>query len=239
MASPALQRISIIVEAISARWRLWGAIVLGFTVLFYLAQLAALVLKFGDLPNYWTFYNWPGSIWTILVSTPSLSDSLSIIAEEWLLEIGYMNYDFGNGISEWALSILPFRVAAVMALAAMLATVHVLLLYRRECGLKASPAAPGAAGVGGALVGFTSITMYWVVCCSSPTWVVGLAMMGLSASLSLWVEPVGPWLSAAGFALLALAIFIAASPGAAGSSTRVKGAGVVQENSFGWRGHHS
>ncbi|EHK53066.1 hypothetical protein [Allomesorhizobium alhagi] len=213
MIVPARRRIPIIVEAIGAQRGLWFAVVVGFPLMFYAAQLAGLVLRFGDLPNYWTLYDWPSNVRRILVSTPSILDTVAIISEEWLLEIGYMNRDFGHGISEWALNIVPARMFVLMALAVMLATVLVLRVQCRRCGLALPASSPVAAGLGSALVGFTSITMYWVVCCASPTWVVGLSMMGLSVPLSLWIEPIGPWITAAGFALLAAAVYAASSPG--------------------------
>jgi hypothetical protein len=61
-------------------------------------------------------------------------------------------------------------------------------------------------------VALTSITMSWVVCCATPTWVVGLAIMGLGVSTSLWLEPLGTWLSYAGFAALLVGVFVAAGP---------------------------
>ena len=34
--------------------------------------------------------------------------------DEWLLEIGFMNYAYGRGVSEWSLLIIPHKVAIVM-----------------------------------------------------------------------------------------------------------------------------
>jgi hypothetical protein len=50
--------------------------------------------------------------------------------------------------------------------------------------------------------------MSWVVCCATPTWVVGLAIMGLGVSTSLSIEPVGFWLNALGFILMIIALFM-------------------------------
>ena len=36
-----------------------------------------------------------------------------------------------------------------------------------------------------------NVTLSWVVCCSAPSWVVGLAMLGMSSSLALALEPLG------------------------------------------------
>ena len=67
--------------------------------------------------------------------------------------------------------------------------------------------AGGAAGIGSALVALSNLTMSWVVCCSTPSWVVGLAMMGLGVSTSLALEPYGFWLNAGGFLLLGGSVF--------------------------------
>ena len=67
-----------------------------------------------------------------------------------------------------------------------------------------------AAGLGATLVSLASITMSWVVCCSTPTWVVGLAMMGLGVSTSLWLEPMGVVVSSLGFIFLVSALLISA-----------------------------
>ena len=69
----------------------------------------------------------------------------------------------------------------------------------------------GAAATGGAtLVGFSSAPLSWVVCCATPTWVVSLAMMGMSASLALWLEPLGDFITIAGFLLLFLSVWFLA-----------------------------
>lgn len=134
-----------------------------------------------------------------------------IIAEEWVLEIGFMNYDFGIGISEWSLFLAPAKMAVVMGLGALLAT-HVILFRAQPRVCDLPWLANTSTGFGATCVALTSITMSWVVCCATPTWVVGLAIMGLGVSTSLWLEPMGAWLSYAGFAALLAGLFIAAGP---------------------------
>ena len=43
----------------------------------------------------------------------------------------------------------------------------------------------------GGLIGLTSVTISWVVCCATPTWAVYLAILGLSTGLTLQIEPFG------------------------------------------------
>jgi hypothetical protein len=188
---------------VAQRRRLWLAILLGFPVAYYMATLSALVLKFGNLPNYVVVYNWPGNVIEIVRATPAVSDMLPIIADEWLLEVGYMNYDFGNGISEWNLSLMPAKMLVVLLLGALLATNVVLLLApERACSCAANGGAWMATGFGTGMVSLASITLYWVVCCSMPTWTVGLVMLGVSLSTADYLEDFGPWLNGLGFLLL-------------------------------------
>lgn len=215
LATPAQRAASMarrIAAAVRARLGLWLAVTLGFTLGFYLMQLLGLVLRFGKLPNYVTLYDWPANIATIIESTPAVSDMLPIIADEWLIEIGHMNYDYGHGIAEWSLAVMPAKALLILALGALIATNLVLLRPARGSCPGGGRQAAGAAatGAGTLLAGLTSLTMTWVVCCATPSWVVGLAMLGLGVSTSLWLEPVGPWLSAVGFVLLtATALWLA------------------------------
>lgn len=175
---------------------------------YYAILMASLILSFNNFPNYVTFYDWIGNSAEILRSTPSFTDAATIVSEEWLIEIGYMNYDYGFGISEWSLNIMPFKVLLVMFLAVLL-----LLNYRlfRFCKTNASCAASKSSlktsiattGVGSVLVGAASMTMFWVVCCASPTWVVGLAMLGLvSVSTALALDPLETSVLMLGYAFL-------------------------------------
>lgn len=190
-------------ERVVGRRRLWLAILLGFPAAYYLATLGALVLKFGALPNYAVLYDWPGSVAEIVRATPAVSDMLPIIADEWLLEVGYMNYDYGNGISEWNLSLMPAKMLAILLLGALLATNVVLLLApERACSRAANGGAWMATGFGTGMVSLASITLYWVVCCSMPTWTVGLVMLGVGLSTADYLEDFGPWLNGLGFLLL-------------------------------------
>lgn len=181
-----------------------------FMAIYYLILMGSLVIRFGHLPNYVTPYNWIKNVWVITQSTPSLSDMVPIILEEWLLEIGYMNYNFGNGISEWSLNLMPAKMLIVF-LVGFLIALNIALLQKqsRSCSKGTYRSALATTGFGGLLVGLTNATMTWVVCCATPSWVVGLAMLGLGVSTSLWLEPLGLWLAWAGFIFLALtAVFL-------------------------------
>ncbi len=194
---------------IRGTWRhmlLFGVI---FALMFQVFMMLALIVRFQNLPNYFQFYDWIGNVSWIIQSTPSWGDVWPIIYEEWLIEIGFMNYDYGMGISEWSLNVIPSRLAVMTGLGATIA-LCLNLTKRESCGLGETRALRATTGVGAVLVAMTNATMSWVVCCATPSWVVGLTMLGLGVSSSLALETMGPVLTSGGFGLLiALVIFLA------------------------------
>lgn len=201
--------LSVIAEEIRTGWRrllLWGVL---FAALQQLVMFFALLLRFRDLPNYVSVFNWPGNVLHIIRSTPSVRDMAGIIREEWLIEIGRMNYDYGTGISEWSLNVIPSRLLVLCLLGAMVGLAF-SLMRRATCTAPTAAGLRATTGVGAFLVALTNVTMSWVVCCATPSWVVGLAMLGLGTSTSLALERSGPLLSFVGFGLLsALILFLA------------------------------
>ena len=172
-------------------------------------MMLALLLRFQALPNYVTFYDWIGNVAWIIQSTPSWRDMLPIIAEEWLIEIGRMNYDYGAGISEWSLNVVPSRLLVLFGLGAMV-SLAMSLMRKDTCGPGSRTTLRAAGGLGAVLVAMTNATMSWVVCCATPSWVVGLAMLGLGVSTSLALETMGPLLTYTGFGLLSALIAVLA-----------------------------
>lgn len=190
-------------------WRQMAVFGIVFAVIFQVFMMIALIVRFQDIPNYITFYDWFGSAIHIIKSTPSWSDIGPIIWEEWLIEIGYMNYDYGTGISEWSLNVVPSRLFVLFILGACI-SLCLTLLKRDACDAGASHTLRATTGLGALMVAMTNATMSWVVCCATPSWVVGLAMLGLGVSTSLALETMGPVLTFGGFGLLALTIFFLA-----------------------------
>ncbi len=206
-------------DAISRHWRGVLAITVGFTVFYYIALLLSMVYRFGNWPNYMTGYNWFGNVATIIKSTPSWSDMIPIILEEWLLEIGYMNMSFGHGISEWSLELIPSRMVVTILMAFMVGTVWALQKERTRACQRLDAPALAASGLGTGLVALTGATMTWVVCCATPSWIVGLSMLGMSVSMANWLQPFGTWIALGGFAALTFAILmLARDPKTSGSS---------------------
>lgn len=201
--------ISVIGQTVRTSWRrliAWGVVV---SVLFQIIMLIALIVRFQAVPNYITFYDWIGNVSWIIQSTPSWRDMLPIISEEWLIEIGKMNYDYGTGISEWSLNVVPSKVLVMFFLGSLIG-LSSMLMRSDECSVGSKRGLALGTGVGGILIAMTNATMSWVVCCATPSWVVGLAMLGLGVSTSLALETMGPALSGTGLLVLLTVIFILA-----------------------------
>ncbi|HVA35639.1 MAG TPA: hypothetical protein VNG52_05335 [Stellaceae bacterium] len=200
--------LGVIRDTIRTNWRGLLGMTLGFVVLYYLTLLAIVIVRIGHLPNYVTFYNWPADILNIVRSTPSVGDMLPIIGNEWIFETGYKNYSYGHGIAEWSLAIIPPKVV-VVALLGTLSTLSVLLLRRSRnyCHARTQGAGAAAAGLGSLLVAMTNVTLFWVSCCSTATWVVGLSLLGLETTTAYVLLPYGTDLSVVGFALLLSTIY--------------------------------
>lgn len=205
-------RFKFVIRLINVHCVLWLAIAFAVVIVYYVLLVLAPIIRFGQLPNYINTYDWFSNVQLIVSSTPSWKDSLLIVKDEWVLELGYMNYDFGIGLSQWSVFIAPVKVLGIFSLGAMLATLYLLLTHRAgSCDRQAIWRSGVAGGVGASFIGLASVTLSWVVCCSTPTWVVGLAMMGLGVSTSLWLEPLGLWVNLSGFALLLAAIYMASA----------------------------
>jgi len=181
----------------------WLAMTFGFVVVYYMTLLAIVVARIGSLPNYVVFYDWPADVLNIIRSTPSVRDMLPIIGNEWIFETGYKNYSYGHGIAEWSLAIIPPKVV-VVALLGALSGLSVLLLrrMRAHCPARTQGAGAAAAGLGSLLVAMTNATLFWVSCCSTATWVVGLSLLGLETTTAYALLPYGTDLSVVGFAIL-------------------------------------
>ena len=194
-----------------AKRRSWLATVLGLFVGFQILQLAVLMLRFEAVPNYVTLHDWPGNVARIIRSTPSVADMIPIILDEWLIEIGSMNYSFGRGIAEWSFVLMPAKLVALLVIAILLATDVVLLrAARKTCGLLKQFGTAATASTGALIAGVAVTTVTWVVCCAAPTWVVSLAVLGVGVTTALALAPLGGWLLLLGLlALAGMAILLA------------------------------
>lgn len=197
---------------LSVLYHSWRTLLLSgivFAVGMQFMQLILLIVRFGDIPNYAIHYDWLSSVSVIHSSTPSFRDMLNIVFEEWWIEIGFMNYDYGNGISEWSLNVIPSRLLMLVVMGAM---ISMLILLRKQsvCHSASHRISMAGAGLGTVMMCMTTAAMSWVVCCATPSWVVGLAMLGLGVSTSLALEDMGPLLFGSGFGLLSVSILLLA-----------------------------
>lgn len=201
--------LSTIGQAVRQDWRRMVLTGLMFAVLMQVLMMIALMVRFQALPNYWIGYDWIGNVIHIVKSTPSWRDVLPIVNQEWLIEIGKMNYDYGMGVSEWSLNVVPIRMMVLFVLGALVA-LCLSLLRADKCDAKTGTTLRATTGIGAVLIAMTNATMSWVVCCAAPSWVVGLAMLGLGVSTSLALETMGPALNLAGFGLLICTVVLLA-----------------------------
>jgi hypothetical protein len=196
------------------------AFALGFPIAFYLLLLAAVVIQYGHLPNYLTPYNWISNLLRIIAGTRSVADMVPIMLDEWLLETGYMDFNYGHGIADWSLSIIPHKLA-ILALAGALIGLNVGLLlgqrtvrsWRRQ-GVQAVRFGL-LTGAGVVCTSVTNATVFSVVHCATPSWVGSLAVLGFDSYDVFAIEPYGPTICLFGLAALAVsAVLIARERGA-------------------------
>jgi hypothetical protein len=175
-------------------------------------------VRYDQLPNYITPYNWPENVWRIILSTHSVADMVPIIADEWLIEIGRIDYQYGNGIADWTMAIIPHKLLILSLTGALIALNCGLVADRRMRGSIARQCAQ-ACGSGlltsaGALsASITSATIFSVACCSAPSWVGSLAVLGVETSSAFALEPYGPAASVFGIAALIISALLIAHDG--------------------------
>ena len=201
--SEALTSWSVLRDTVARRRRAWVAMTLAFTALYHAMMVVSASLSTGHWPNYIRFYNWPADVLRIIHATPAVADMLPIINDEWLIETGAINYHYGNGIAEWSLAVIPSHVVVTLLLSALVATSILLLGRAREsCHVAERGAGATATGVGAAFVGIANITMTWVACCATPSWVVGLSLLGIESSSAYALLPYGTAMVSGGLAVL-------------------------------------
>ncbi|HEY5601930.1 MAG TPA: hypothetical protein VIM41_02370 [Gammaproteobacteria bacterium] len=200
---------TIMIQAVKQRWILWLLLTFALIFLYYGGLLLVTIIRFHEVPNYLEVYNIALVYQQIFQGTPSLNDALHILLDEAWVETGYKNPEY-YGIATWSYMLIPPKMFIVFVMAALVATFVVLSIYSRKhaCPIGNRRQLYAAAGVGSGLVGMGSATLTWVVCCSTPSWVVGLAMLGLSSSLALWLEPFGKIINLLGVALVLSIIFL-------------------------------
>lgn len=186
--------------------RLLG-IALGFTVTYYALVMVFTIVRFGEIPNYVEFYNIFHVYREIWDGTPSLLDMIPIAADEAWFETGYKNPLY-YGVATWSYMLIPPKMLLVFVFGLLLGLFNALLAYSRSlgCDMQHKRGLLAGAGFGSTMIALTNITLTWVVCCATPTWVVALTMLGMSASLSLLLQPLGNVMTLLGLGVMALVI---------------------------------
>jgi hypothetical protein len=195
-----------LLDAIRARPVLWAVYALGFVAAYHALLLVAMVLRFGHAPNFIKVYDIADAYRLTFAGTPSLRDAFGIASGEPWLDVGYMSPQWN--MAEWSLMILPPQFALIAVTGCLLATCGVLHAARSARCSRRSTGSTLTAAIGAGLAGVANATLFWVVCCATPTWIVGLAMLGVSVSVAFMLQPIGPLLTAGGVALLVWAIVI-------------------------------
>lgn len=200
---------AIVSQAIKQEWMLWLFLTLGFIVLYYGGLLLVTMIRFQEIPNYVEVYNIVQVYQQIFEGTPSMKDAIRILVDEAWIETGYKNPDY-YGVATWSYMLIPPKMLLVVIMSALVATFVALSIYSRKqaCPVRNRGRLYAIAGVGSGLVGLSSATLTWVVCCATPSWVVGLAMLGMSSSLALWLEPFGKVINVLGLILVLTIIFL-------------------------------
>lgn len=198
--------VDIVRRSVAEHWVRWCAISFGFLVSYYGGVMLLTMLRFGEIPNYVVFHDVFGNYRLIYDGTPALSDAVPIMLDESWFETGFKDPEY-YGVASWSYMLMPPKMLLVLFTGALVATIAVLTARGKALACALSPGRQFAfAGVGSALVGLANVTLTWVVCCATPSWVVALSMLGMSVSLAAWLDPFGPLLTLSGLLMLGLII---------------------------------
>lgn len=207
-----MNRFKVLMNALSQHKLMWISLTLLFFASYYVLLLVLTMIRFQEIPNYLVVHDVFHVYALIWQGTPSVVDAIPIFLGEPWIEMGYKNPAY-YGVATWSYMLIPPKMLLVFLMGMLLSTVIVLTVHLRQTACLLSRREPGmpkqviaAAGVGTSLISLTSATLTWVVCCATPSWSVALAMLGMSASMALWLEPAGQFLTLTGVALLIAAI---------------------------------
>lgn len=198
----------LLIKASKQHWGVLLLISIGFVIIYYTGLLLLTMLRFEEVPNYVVFYDVFHVYGLIFEGTPSMMDAIPILIDEAWFETGYKNPEY-YGVATWSFMLIPPKMILVFLMGILLGLFTVLVMYGRNqsCQLEADKRLYAVAGVSSVFISLTSATLTWVVCCATPSWVVALAMLGMSASLALWLEPLGNVLTITGLVLMMWIIY--------------------------------
>lgn len=165
---------------------------------YHLALLGAAVARFEQAPDYIRLHPWFENVWSVLTGFPTLAQAWPVALREPWIEVGRTVP--GLPLAEWSVQVLPPNLLVVAVVALLLS------LHWRLAGRGCHPAAAALSATGSVGTALASATLTWIACCSSPSWVVLLAMLGLWIPTALSLDGFGPAIGAFGLALLGLGL---------------------------------
>lgn len=173
---------------------------LALVAAYHAALLVVAVARFGQLPDYVRVHPWLDNVWLNLTGMPTLTQAVSATLREPWLEAGRAVPDLP--LAEWSIQILPPNLLLVTLTAFLLA-----VQWRRARTCR-SPAATALTATGSAGTALAATSLTWVACCSSPSWVVLLAMLGMWIPTALSLDYLGPVIGGIGLILLGLGLLL-------------------------------
>lgn len=169
----------------------------GFPIVFYLLQLGIPIFRYGHLPNYVTPYDWVANVERIIHNTGSIRDMIPIVLNEWIFEIGYMDYSYGHGIAEWSMYLVPLKIVLISLTGALIGLNLGLMIDRLAAAGSSVQQCARAGGsgiltsVGTIFTGLTNSTLFSIACCSTPSWVGSLSILGIQSGSAFALQPYG------------------------------------------------
>ena len=224
-----------IVAATAKRWhRTIIGFAIGFPIVFYLLLLGIPMIRYGHLPNYVTPYDWIANVERIIHHTSSIRDMIPIILNEWIFEIGYMDYSYGHGIAEWSLYLVPLKIVLISLTGALMGLNLGLMMDRLEAAGSTVQQCARAGGsgiltsVGTLFTGLTNSTLFSIACCSTPSWVGSLSILGIQSSSAFALQPYGTDGTILGIVMLVIsALWLAYDSGRRQTAARPAAKGTV------------
>jgi hypothetical protein len=159
--------------------------------------LVILVAGLGGAPNYLRLYPAWDNARRIVRLTPSVSDVVTLIAREPLLEYGRKHPAFG--VAVWSYELTWSSLAFFLSFSALVG------VYLGIGGLAARWGAMGSLS-GAGVVGLLGASVSSLTHCGLGSFGVLLAVSGVSTTTLAWFQRLEPVLIPAGYALIVLAI---------------------------------
>lgn len=178
------------------RWTVSAATLAVFAV-YQALILAILVGGLGGMPNYLRIYPAWENARRIVRLTPSMSDAVTLIGREPLLEYGRRHSVFG--VAVWSYELTWSSLVFFISFSALVG------LYLGIGGLAARWGAVGSLS-GAGVVGLLGASVSSLTHCGLGSFGVLLAVSGVSTATLLWFQRLEPVLIPAGYVLIVLAI---------------------------------